>query len=85
MAAAVSIVLIIIGAALIWGFNGDVGGADATLVGVVAMIVGGLALLVSLIVESRREAVRQAEMHPPEEAAGEREDREDRYDVARMP
>jgi hypothetical protein len=82
MAAAVSIVLIIIGAALIWGFDGDVAGADATLVGVVAMIVGGLALLVSLIVESKREAMRQREMRPPEDAAGERDDQ---YDVARMP
>ncbi len=82
MAAAVSIVLIVIGAALVWGFDGDVGGADATLVGIVAMIVGGLALLVSLIVESKREAVRQREMRPPKEAAGERDDR---YDVARMP
>ncbi len=82
MAAAVSIVLIVIGAALVWGFDGDVAGADATLVGVVAMIVGGIALLVSLIIESRREAVRQREMRGPEEGAGERDDR---YDVARMP
>ncbi len=71
MAAAVSILMIMIGAALVWALDGDIVGADATLVGVVAMIVGGLALLVSLIVESRREAVRQREMRP-DEAARER-------------
>ncbi len=81
MAAAVSILVIVVGAALIWGFDGAVAGADATLVGVAAMIIGGLALLVSLIVESRREAVRQRETDPPEEGAGERDDR---YDVARL-
>jgi hypothetical protein len=82
MAAAVSILLIIVGAALMWGFDGDVAGADATLVGVVAMIVGGLALLASLIVESRREEVRQQEMRQPEEPPGERNDQ---YDAARLP
>jgi di/tricarboxylate transporter len=78
MAAAVSILIIMSGAALVWAFDGDVGGADATLVGVVAMIVGGLALLVSLIVESRREAVRQRETHPEEAARA----RDERYDTA---
>ena len=82
MAAAVSILVIIIGAALTWGFDGDVAGANATLVGVVAMIVGGLGLLASLIVESRREAARQQEMRQPEEAPGERNDQ---YDVVRHP
>lgn len=78
MAAAVSILMMMIGAALVWAFDGDVGGADATLVGVVAMIVGGLALLVSLILESRREAVRQREMRPDEAVR----ERDDRYDIA---
>ena len=80
MAAAVSILMIMVGAALVWALDGDVGGADATLVGVGVMIVGGLALLVSLIVESRREAVRQRETRPDEAAR----DRDDRYDVARL-
>ena len=78
MAAAVSILMIMAGAALVWAFDGDVGGVDATLVGVVAMIVGGLALLVSLILESKREAVRQGEMHPDDAAR----ERDDRYDIA---
>lgn len=78
MAAAVSILMMMIGAALVWALDGDVGGADATLVGVVAMIVGGLALLVSLILESRREAVRQREMRPDEAVR----ERDDRYDIA---
>jgi hypothetical protein len=81
MAAAVSILVIIIGAAVTWGFDGDVAGADATLVGVVTMIVGGLGLLASLFVESRREAVRQEEMRQPEEPPGERDDQ---YDVGRL-
>lgn len=78
MAAAVSILMMMLGAALVWAFDGDVAGADASLVGVVAMIVGGLALLVSLIVETRREAVRQREMEPDEPAR----ERDDRYDIA---
>ncbi len=81
MAAAVSILMIMIGAALIWAVDGDVAGADTTLIGVVAMIVGGLALLVSLIVESRREEGRQADMRGPQETPGESDDR---YDVARL-
>ena len=82
MTAAVSILVIIIGAALTWAYDGDVAGANATLVGVVAMIVGGLGLLASLVVESRREVVRQQEMREPEEPPGERKDQ---YDAARLP
>ncbi len=73
MAAAVSILLIITGAALIWAMEGNVGGVDTSLVGAVAMIVGGLALLASLVVESRREAERQRAMHEPDEGAGDPE------------
>jgi hypothetical protein len=81
MAAALSILLVVIGAALKWAMDGNVGGVDTTLVGAVAMIVGGLALLASLIVESRREAGRQRAMREPDEDAG---DRDDRYDIARF-
>jgi hypothetical protein len=77
MAAAVSILLIIVGAALIWAMDENVGRVDTALVGVVAMIVGGLALLVSLIVESRREADRQRAMRGPDEGAGEHDDPSD--------
>ncbi len=63
MAAALSILLIIIGGVLIWA-DANAGVVDVTVIGVVVMIIGSLALLVSLIVFSKREVERRKRASP---------------------
>jgi hypothetical protein len=45
----VSIVLIAVGAILIWGVTGEVAGFDIDAIGVILLVVGALGLLLSMI------------------------------------
>jgi hypothetical protein len=45
----VSILLIAVGAILIWGVTGEVSGLDVDAIGVILLVVGALGLLLSMI------------------------------------
>jgi hypothetical protein len=45
----VSILLVAVGAILIWGVTGEVAGIDIDAIGVILLIVGGIGLLLSMI------------------------------------
>jgi hypothetical protein len=45
----VSILLIAVGAILIWGVTGEVSGIDVDAIGVILLVVGALGLLLSMI------------------------------------
>lgn len=49
MGLGVSILLIAVGAILVWGITGDVAGVDEDAIGWILMIVGALGLLLSMI------------------------------------
>ena len=49
MGLGVSILLIAVGAILVWGINADVAGVDEDAIGWILMIVGALGLLLSMI------------------------------------
>ena len=49
MGIGVSILLVALGAILIWGVTGEVGGLDLDAIGVILLVVGALGLLLSLI------------------------------------
>ena len=49
MGIGVSIVLIAVGAILIWGITGEVAGFDIDAIGVILLVVGALGLLLSMI------------------------------------
>ena len=49
MGIGVSILLIAVGAILIWGVTGEVSGLDVDAIGVILLVVGALGLLLSMI------------------------------------
>ena len=49
MGIGVSILLIAVGAILIWGVTGEVSGFDVDAIGVILLVVGALGLLLSMI------------------------------------
>ena len=49
MGIGVSILLIAVGAILIWGVTGEVSGMDIDAIGVILLVVGALGLLLSMI------------------------------------
>ena len=49
MGIGVSLLLIAVGAVLIWGLESDLGGVDEDAIGVILMIVGGIGLVLSMI------------------------------------
>ena len=49
MGIGVSILLIAVGAILIWGVTGEVSGIDVDAIGVILLVVGALGLLLSMI------------------------------------
>ncbi len=63
MAAAVSVLLIVIGVAVVWAMAENAGRVEGTLIGVLATIVA--VLLASLIADSGWQAVRERGMRRP--------------------
>ena len=49
MGIGVSILLIAVGAILVWGVNAEVGGVDIDAIGVILMVVGALGAVLSMI------------------------------------
>jgi hypothetical protein len=49
MGLGVSLILIAVGAVLVWGVNAEVGGLDVDAIGVILMIVGAIGGLISMI------------------------------------
>lgn len=49
MGLGVSLLLIAVGAILIWGLESDLGGIDEDAIGVILMIIGGIGLVLSML------------------------------------
>ena len=49
MGIGVSLILIAVGAVLVWGINGDIGGVNEDAIGWILMIVGAVGLILSMI------------------------------------
>jgi hypothetical protein len=49
MGVGVSLILIAVGAILVWGVQADIAGVSEDAIGVILMIVGGIGLLMSLL------------------------------------
>jgi hypothetical protein len=48
-----SVVVIAVGAFLLWGVSGSIGGVDASTIGVIVIVLGGIGALWSLVFRSR--------------------------------
>jgi hypothetical protein len=48
-----SVVVVAVGAFLLWGVSGSIGGADANTIGVILIVLGALGAVLSLVVRSR--------------------------------
>lgn len=53
MGVLVSVVVIAVGAFLVWGVSGSIGGVEANTIGVILIVVGGIGALLSLVFRSR--------------------------------
>ncbi len=49
MGLGVSLLLIAVGAILVWGLESDLGGIDEDAIGVILMIIGGIGLVLSML------------------------------------
>ena len=65
MGIGVSLLLIAIGAILTWAVSADVSGVDLNTVGVILMIVGAIAFVISLVFEFNRRSGQPPPPPPP--------------------
>ena len=65
MGIGVSLLLIAIGAILTWAVSADVSGVDLNTVGVILMIVGAIAFVISLVFEFNRRSGQGPPPPPP--------------------